>query len=763
MVMPVMAFDILDDPLREINEQLQRENDTLRSQLEEALRQPSPSPIHAPNPRLLSPQQITVQPGDTVDVNLTIRNIGTHTAFNILSQAVPSAGAPFTVSFVNNSNSIATIGENREAVMTLRISVNANADAGNHTVALTHLFRDADRDNLSTNDTLHVRVAGEEEGRSNLEIRNMTAPIGSIGVGETATISFYIHNSGQAEARNIRVVAAPEVTADIVPVVTSSTQTIQSLAPGQSHRLTFSFSPRESAQTRSYGIGFTVHDGELSFQQFTAINVYNPDEEEDDYIANLEIRNMTSPTGRIGVGQTATFSFYVYNRGDAEARNIRVVAAPESVSDIVPVQTSSQQVIQSLAPGQSHRLTFSFSPTDASMTRSYAVGFTVHYGELSFQQFAPINVYNPEQEDDGPDTGRVQIPRVIVSNVDLNPPVPRAGQPFEMEITFRNTSATRSVNNIRVLMEEVIANIPGQQATHFAGFNPLDGSNTLFLDYLAPLEETTMTLRFTTVVEANPGAHNMRFTFDYQDQDFASHDASQQISISVAQVSRLELHDVSIGGWVTPMVGAHVPFDFRIVNSGRVNIINIRVRTEGPFDVSDAGGTDGIFVGQINFQRATGFDGVIVPLEPGQQSGYFIVTGEDITGEIVEVIHPFTVFVEGGFDMGDFEGDWVEGGGLRPAFPGGDMGMFDARCSVTGEIVTTGYIDPETGEFVMLGEWCHETGAWLPFDDGFDFIEFIRRPIVWGPAAGVLAVVLIVIIVVARRKKPRFDFEDDEM
>jgi len=707
-----------------------------------------------------------------MEVQLTMRNIGAQTASSFLSQATPSTGSPFTVEFLGNSNNVNNIAENRQITMRLQVTVNENATPGNHSIDFTHRFRTPAGENATTTDTLNVRIGGEEPGRSNLEIRNMSAPIGNINVGQTAAITFDIHNIGQAEARNVRVVAAPENATSIVPVQTASTQTIQSIPPGESRSLTFNFSPRDAASTRSYAIGFTVHLGEDSFQQFTSINVYNPDEDEDDdTLATLEIRNMTAPTGRINVGETATISLYIHNTGDAVARNIQVIAEPEAGAPVVPMQTASTQTIASLAPGASHRLTFGFSPLSTAITRSYAVGFTVSYGDASLRQFAAINVYNPEEDDDTQE-GRTQIPRVIVAGTVLTPTIPRAGQPFEMEVTFRNTSATRSVNNIRVLMEEVVASIPGQQASHFAGFNPLDGSNTLFLDYLAPLGETTLTLRFTTVTEANPGAHNMRFTFDYQDQDFDTHEASQQISISVAQVSRLELADVMVGGWVTPSVGAQVPFNFRIINSGRVNLINIRVRTEGPFDVTDAGGEDGIFVGQINFQRTTSFDGVIVPLEAGQQSGYFIVSGEDITGEIVEVVHPFTVFVDGGWDMGGWDegGGFFEGGGdmggMRPIFPGyghdGDMPPGEINfCHETGDMLA-GSWDWDTGEFTATHRMNPETGEWEELRSGFDFLGFIRRPLVWGIAAGVAAIAIIIVVVTVIRKKPRHDFDSDD-
>jgi len=728
---------------------------------------PQPPPpqqvVDAPHPRIISPQHIVVQPGESAEFELTLRNIGTRTASNVLSQVTTSANAPFVVEVIDNSNFFTSIPERSQRNIRIRISVDESAEPGTHSIAFNHLFRNQAGNNLTATDTLQVRVGGQQDtGVSNIEIRNMTAPTAQIGVDQVATISFYVHNTGQAEARHIRVDAATG-TDVIVPVQTASSQTIASLAPGASQRLTFSFSPRDTAATRSYAIGFTVRYDETSFEQFSSINVYNPGVEEDeDGLVNLEIRNMTSPSGRFGVGQAATFSFYVHNTGDADARNIRIVAAAESGA-VVPVQTASTQVIPLLVPGQSQRMTFSFAPTDAAVTRSYAIGFTVHYGEDSFQQFGALNAYNPEEED-GPTAGRTQIPRVIISETVPTPLVPRAGHEFTLDVTFRNTSATRSVNNVRILMEEVLGTqIPGA-ASHFAGFSPVGGSNTLFIDYIPPHGEHSMTLRFTTVTEASPGAHSMRFSFDYQDEDYDTHTAAEAIAISVAQVTRIELSDVSIGSWQMPQVGMPLDFSYNIINSGRVDLINVRVRAEGPFDVQQAGR----FIGPLRNQRTTGFDGRLIPLEAGQLDGRFIVYGEDMTGELVEIYYEFTVWVDGGWDD-----EWAEGGGFhfegndmgmhRPGMPGGDMGMMmgDSWCPVAEEMVTTGRLCEETWEWISYGEWCMETGAWLPYDTGFDFLAFIRRPVVWGPLAAVGGIGIIIVLVVVLRKRNRFDFDDE--
>lgn len=772
VITPVLAVDCADGDwecmLREvvrlqgeIND-LQRLNSDLIWELANAGQEPPPPPpppptiprANTPNPRLQSPQNITVTAGETVEFDILIRNIGSGVANNFLSQATPSAGAPFTVEFLNNSNMVGFINTNRTHTMRIRITVNREAESGNHSIAFNNLFRDSNDDNESTTDTLSVRVVGADDGAANVRLSNfrMAGASNVVGAGESFVISANVQNIGAAIARDVQVLPQGLGTSGIF--FAGDVPSFATMEAGYSGVVNFTFQTSADITSGSHSIEFYVthRDGSGTFPFF--VNVYAP---EDDSLANFEIRNMVVPTGVFNVDQTATISFYVYNVGDVEARNIRVESAAENPTAIVPVQTASTQTIASLAPGESHRLTFSFSPRSAATTRSYAIGFTVRYGEDSFEQFAAINVFNPEAEDDE-EGSRTQIPRVIIANTILNPTTPRAGHEFEMEVTFRNTSATRSVNNVRILMEEVIGTTQQGQTPQFAGFTPLGGSNTLFIDYIGPRQEITMNLRFTTVMEATPGSHNMRFSFDYQDEDFYTHEATEQIAIPVTQVSRLEISNVELAE--SGMVGMSVWFQYRIINSGRVNLINVRTRTEGPFDVALAGR----YIGQINAQRTADFNGQFTPLEPGEHRGSFIVYGEDPAGEIVELVHEFVIFVEGGFSD-DYSGNWAEGGGMGDMGmmrPGGDMGMGDAWCPVAEEMVTTGYWSEETHEWVSLGEWCPETGAWLPHgSDGFDFMGFIRRPVVWIVGGGIILAAAVVSVVLIRRKRDDFDLDED--
>lgn len=729
-----------------------------------------------PRLELLSPLNITIDPGESREVTLTFRNVGTHHLQSLFTLAAPSDNSPFTAEFLGNTNSVSRINSNAQRTMRLNISVDATASVGNHYITLNHFFQDHQQNIVTTSHRINVRVGGVY-GTPNVRLGNFRAmPAGQLTSGQTFTVTANIENVGVATARDVRISLPQNMSREDHIFITSDlNQAIfPSMEPGHSSVLNFTFQVAHTAPTGAYTIAFNITFRDEAGQEYPPVvipfvaNVIG----DDGYVPNLEIRDMSAPVGRISVGQTGTVSFYLVNSGEIEARNIRVEAtpqtAPEDETAIVPMGTPNMQVIPSLAPGESRRLSFNFSPRDSAVTRSYAIRFRTAFelgrgGEtITFDQFAAFNVYNPYDDEDA-QAARRQIPRVIVSDSDVYPPIPRAGHEFEMTITFRNTNATRSVNNIRIEMAEVLGTTaPGQQA-HSAGFSPVGGSNTLFIDYLAPHDELTKVLRFITSPEATSGVHTLRFSFQYQDDNFETHEDSEQISISIGQISRLELANVNVSEFAS--VDQPVWFSFRIINSGHVNLRSIRVRTEGPFDITDAGGTEGRFIGTINLQRFAEFDGRFTPLEPGAHQGVFIITGEDPTGEIVELRHTFYITVEDGFDFegGDWPGAWegdMDGRG-RPSFNGGFGFEEEDESNAVVRFfrnIFTREVAPADWNEEFMGEFDPELAAMMGMgtERGVRWIGVLAVIGVFAAAIG------IPVVIVLSKKRNALDFDDEE-
>jgi len=714
---------------------------------------PVPEVVGAPNIRLITPQTVTLNAGETVELTLQVRNIGSQSAHGLLTQANVPTASPFTAEFLRNTNSVTSVGGNATRNMTLSITADDNAESGSHTLTLTHFFRNSEGANLpSSTDTITVRIIGEEveTGEPIMNINNFrTIQAQPLSPGQTFTATANINNRGNMNATNVQV-SLPNMDANTIFFTGDLNQVFfNTIEPSASNNLQFTFQTSNNIQSGTYPIDVqvTYRDQDGRNQQTETfrffVNVYAPEEEEE--LTNIEIINMTAPTGRLNPGQTGNISFQLVNSGEAELRNVVVQAFPES--GIVPM-TADTIVVPLLRPGQTFDLSFSFMPTETAGNHSHTIRFNVNTGELSFNRFSSINVFNPTiEDDDPPDSGRFQIPRVIVSEYSTNPIIPRAGHEFDMDITFRNTNTHTSVNNVRITLEPV-ETVQG----HGTVFTPVGGSNTVFIDYMPPNGEVTKNLRFFTVPEADPRSYTLQIVFDYQDDEMRTHNATELLSISVAQITRLEAI------WMREIpahasVGDMIFFEFRATNTGRVDLMNVRVRTDGPWDMSEAS----MFIGPLRAQSAMSFSGRFTPWEEGVFDGAVVVYGEDATGAIVEYIHEFTLNVSGGFMGGDFGGAWGDDGDFDF---GGRNPMQDGFFNEQGEWIQTGYWN-EYGEWVQLGEW-NEFGEWVSFDeDSGGFLDFISRPIVWIPVAIVVVLAVVVTIVMIHRKRMKLDFDED--
>jgi hypothetical protein len=207
----------------------------------------------------------------------------------------------------------------------------------------------------------------------------------------------------------------------------------------------------------------------------------------------------------------------------------------------------------------------------------------------------------------------------------VDPVIVRAGQEFDLNITFQNASSVKNVENIKVTLEAL-------ETTERKGsvFSPVDGSNTIYIDRIGTKEEVPYQLRFYTVSDAEARSYKLMVKFTYQDEELNPYEESEQIAINVQQTTSLEVEDIAIPDTVS--VGQNIDIDTSIINSGRVTIRNIRCRvdTDTP-DAMDTSQVEG-WVGTVGVGNTTSYDGVLVPLLAGNFRGSIVFYGEDDAG-----------------------------------------------------------------------------------------------------------------------------------
>ena len=670
--------------------------------------------------------RLNPKPGDSFNLTAAIENLGDETA-RLVQVSVEIPNGVYLTSDLNASY-FNEMPSGFSSAQRFSFVVAEDAKSTTYPLTFTASFLDKEGKRVESKFIYFVNVASVSSllaERAALEVMDFKSPQGAVGPNSDAAVSFNLINTGSNDAKNIKITAEGFDERAIMPK-TANIQIINNLKPGESDAVSFVFAPTELAAARSYPIRFKIEyetgaivDGAAEktfFEQLAVISVASADG------ASLEIRSLSPPSGAVLPGGEAVISFDLFNAGEASAENIKITADNYDEGAIVP-KSANIQTISSIKPGEKNSVSFAFSPTDSASSRNYTVRISVEYetGRLaadgspvkfSFEQYAAVNVNNP---DGGPatDQGKFIKPKMIVSAFSVDPQIVRAGQEFDLHLTFQNTSADRSVKNIKITLEakEFIEKTG-------AVFTPVGGSNTFYIDEVGPKETTERTIRMFTVPNADPRTYNIAISFAYQDADFNEYVEAEQITVTVRQNTRIEITEPYIQDSY-PLYG-QVYIWMSVINSGRVSLSNLRVKIEGEktLDTSQAD----MYIGNLGRGNQISYEGFFILTEPGIQQIAIVVYGEDDTGDIVEHRHEFSVNV---FEMETGGGEWD--GGRDVFFPEEGYGVGGAE---------------------------EEVSFWSKI------LNFVKHPYVWGPAAGLAAAAVVVVIIIKRKKNTRLDFDE---
>ncbi|MCL2235210.1 MAG: hypothetical protein FWB98_02080 [Defluviitaleaceae bacterium] len=607
-----------------------------------------------------SVSQQNLAPGQSFSVTATLQNVSNVTAPNVQLRA--EGFAPHLMIIGSATNFVGAIPAGQSRDVTFNFTSPSNLESGSRQITLNLTHDNADGVVVTTNLPQFVTIT--EDGalaseRAHLDM-SITAPTGSFRPGDEGHFSVIITNSGNHEARNVRLQALPTGVVPRLPTVA----TALTLAPGASQTFTFSFSPTMSTTAGFQNVEFQLeynNGGEIRrFSQFNGMNVIADDDRD---VALLSITSIQSPTGQFMAGEQANFRVTIANNGDAIARNVRLSASPEAgvVNSLASIQT-----VPSLGIGETRTFDFAFTPTDAATSRFHNIGFTLAYDDgndrQTFEQFTGLTVYAVDEGDENRSR-----PRIIISDFTVDPMIVMANSEFELGIVIQNTHPSQVVQNIRVtwqVMGQVTSPGGGQTTQPTSVFTPVGASNTFHIQEIPPRGTYEHQMTLFAIPDAPASNHIIQFRFDYEDANATAIEAIEDVGVNVRQIARLEVGDPGIPA--DTFMGMPMMLSFHVHNTSRSNLYNVRVRFEGEgFNTAHA---DEIF-GNMAPGHFGNFWENIIPEMPGQTTLYMIVTFEDAMAEPHEIITAFPVNIMGGMG-GDFGG-----GGFDMFPPDGEFGF----------------------------------------------------------------------------------------
>ena len=224
-------------------------------------------------------------------------------------------------------------------------------------------------------------------------------------------------------------------------------------------------------------------------------------------------------------------------------------------------------------------------------------------------------------EDGASDETPESAPVILVEKSVVSTGTAKAGEDFDVTVTLKNTSKTKSVQNM-------VASI----TVPSADFELKNNSNTIFIDKLGAEKTTDLSLTFHVGKSTVDGNYPIEVALSYDDSKANTLSSAGTFVVTVEQPLNVKLTMPAIAADLT--AGDTVPLSFQVMNLGRSTVYNVRCDVTGDGLVQ----TKTAFVGNME----SGNDGegdsniFVSPMEGenqyGKTTGTVTLTYEDAFG-----------------------------------------------------------------------------------------------------------------------------------
>ncbi len=608
-------------------------------------KRPEPDPILT----IVSSKTIDGQAGKSINVPITIKNSSSTRARNITVTLELEGDSPLTIRGAGYEDIYYLRGGDTEDIE-FRVDIDEYAEDKTYPIRANFQFYNYDGKSFSHSDTLYIRVVNKNT-KPLISVSKIDINPKESEAGKPSKVGIQLVNKGSLEARDIRV-SLGGIGSDTFTIASGlNSRYIDRISGGKSAYVEFEIIPSIRLSGGSHGLDLNLSYKDGSGQSYEETSKFFVSVASNKGRAsNLVIEELSYPDGPVGQNRDVNIGFTLRNIGKMDAKNIKVTVESSDQVAVVP-KTVNIKKIDSLSPNESERFSFVFLTTKDGETRNYPINITVEYeddlleGEKHIiSQYVGVYVTKPGEE-------IKTTPKLIIDRYDFEPHIVKAGENFTMNLSFYNTNSQKTVRNIKIFLTADESVDPSGQSIGGSVFTPVGSSNTFYIDRIPPKGRVEKNITMFTVPDAQAKTYTITANFEYEDSEGTEYTAVELIGVPVVQQSKLEIGEISLP--LEAYVGEAVPISVEFYNTGRVTLYNMMVKLEGDFQTEYGS----YYIGNFEMGSSDYFEGMIIPQEPGELTGFLVFSYEDSSGENVEIREEFTLNVMEPMPMEEFPED----------------------------------------------------------------------------------------------------------
>ncbi|MDY0235740.1 MAG: CARDB domain-containing protein [Gudongella sp.] len=583
---------------------------------------------------VVSGNSVTTEAGDSFDLEIELKNTGDVTARDITATlSSDSSGMVYTDK--DAYDEIKSISSGKKDEVNFDIEVADKAPNGSYSLELDIVYYNSSNEKYELSKTIYIRVLAKDSPDL-IITRTDIMPSSQVNPGDQVIVGFEIENTGDGLAKDIRV-SLPELSKETFYLTSgTSNKRIDEIRSGKKGYVYFELTAAASLSYGNYELEVDLNykndeNVENDSKEYFSINILKSDPK----AAKLIIKNIVYPTGTLYKNQQVKLTFEVENIGPTPALDIEINAKSQDESGLVS-KTLGQAKYDALNPGETLSFQFLFITTEGGETKNYPIDITVDYTDEfvdpdlrdSLLRTIGIFLYNRDTSGDN-----ISTPKLIIDRYDFSPSIVKAGENFQMNLSFFNTNQSKSVKNIKIFLTAE------EETDSGSVFTPVNSSNTFYIDSIAPKGKVDKVITMYTIPDAKAKTYTLTANFEYEDSAANTYTAEELIGVPVVQQSKLDLGEIVYQP--EAYIGQQTPISIEFYNTGKVTLYNLMVKLEGDFQSENGQ----YFVGNFNSGANDFYEGYVIPQESGQLEGNLVFTFEDSTGQEQEIKEPFSLNV----------------------------------------------------------------------------------------------------------------------
>lgn len=574
----------------------------------------------------------------STDYNLVIQleNVGPKTARNIKVIIPDNGGVGASTGILPKypaeGISVENIKPHQTGSVEIPLSITKSAAAGLQELTVQVTYEDSEGRSLATSVKTYITIMPQEDAEAvtnDVVITNVTQSPEQPVAGDILTLTFNVANNGNKDITNLVLYGEDLSSNGFEPLTADVKHHVGNLAQGTSKEVTmyFKLGSQITAGMNQLKLAASYVDANGTTQkETTTIYILNVKQVSVEQVKNsILIHSISQTPENPVVGENVTVSFTVVNNGSKGITDLKFKGTGLGSSNFEPISSEIYTLIGDVAAGESKKVSMTFKVgsdiPEGFNTLSLEYTYTDGNNDVQTEttSFYVLNVKNASSSK----------PKLIVSDFSTSMEELRAGSTFDFTFALQNTHATKAAKNIKV----TVVQADGVFAT-------TGGSNSFYIDEIAPGAVYENTLNMKVKSDTPTGAYEISIKVEYEYEDMAQADANaggvsdeNKIRLQAVENARPAVQNLSVGYyWDTPTVNQSTTLSFDFYNMGKSTLDNVYVTLSGDFAFES--GTmqiiGSVMAGSSSYQEIS-----IVPTMEGMCNGILTVHFEDSNGDEV--------------------------------------------------------------------------------------------------------------------------------